>query len=321
MKVHNPLPENVDITCTKASSILEHFIKGTNEIDQKLIPTNVLKQAYGIAIITMVKAGCLWSGRAGSGLVISRLDDGSWSAPSCICAIGVGVGAQFGAQITDVVFVLNSRSAVRAFTNGNFALGGNLSVATGPTGRSTEGNFALLNTSSIYSYSKSKGLFVGLTFEGTLILTRKKANKKMYGKVSAQEILSGTIPPPANAESLYRMLNLKFGALPFGKAMGSDLTLNGPVFTPYEPVHTQVTGFSKQSVSAPVLVPKVKSAPPKPPKKVKPCVALYDFRGEQPGDLSFQKGDVIYISSKNGDWYEGTCQGEKGIFPATYVSA
>jgi hypothetical protein len=138
MKVHNPLPENLDITCSKAASILEHFIKGTNELDQKLIPQNVLKQAAGVAIITMVKAGCLWSGRAGSGIVVSRLDDGTWSAPSAIMAVGCGFGAQLGAQITDVVFILNNRKAVQAFSTGNFTIGGNISVAAGPTGRSTE---------------------------------------------------------------------------------------------------------------------------------------------------------------------------------------
>jgi SH3 domain-containing YSC84-like protein 1 len=216
MKLHNPLPEDVDTTCTKASSILEHFIKGTNNLDQKLIPTTVLKQACGIAIITMVKAGFLWSGRAGSGLVIKRLDDGTWSAPSCICVFGVGIGAQFGAQITDVVFVLNTKKAVEAFTNGNFTLGGNISIAAGPTGRSTEANIALVKTASIYSYSKSKGLFAGLTFEGTLILTRKNDNMKTYHDATATEILSGKVPPPASAALLYKMLDEKFGALPMG---------------------------------------------------------------------------------------------------------
>jgi lipid-binding SYLF domain-containing protein len=86
----------------------------------------------------MVKAGFFWSGRGGTGLVVSRLDDGSWSAPSAICAAGIGIGAQIGCQITDVVFVLNTKQAVKAFTKPNITLGGNISVATGPTGRSSE---------------------------------------------------------------------------------------------------------------------------------------------------------------------------------------
>ena len=91
MKLHSPLPEDLEITCKKSASILEHFIKGHNELDGKLIPQSVLKNACGIAILTIVKAGVLWSGRAGSGLVVARLPDGSWSAPSMICAAGVGM--------------------------------------------------------------------------------------------------------------------------------------------------------------------------------------------------------------------------------------
>ena len=98
--------------------------------------------AYGIeriAVITIVKAGFLWSGRAGTGLVIAKLPDGSWSAPSAIAAVGAGVGLQIGAEITDFVFVLNNAAAVRAFSQkGNLTLGANISIAAGPTGRTTE---------------------------------------------------------------------------------------------------------------------------------------------------------------------------------------
>ena len=91
MKIHNPLPESLGITCTKSASILEHFVRGKLQVDTKLIPTAVLKQAYGIAIITVVKAGFVWSGRAGTGLVVAKLDDCSWSAPSAIAVGGMGV--------------------------------------------------------------------------------------------------------------------------------------------------------------------------------------------------------------------------------------
>ena len=91
MKLHNPLPEDLEQTCTRSASILAHFIKGTNDLDAKLIPQCVVATAAGVAILTLVKAGVLWSGRAGTGLVVARLEDGSWSAPSMICAAGVGV--------------------------------------------------------------------------------------------------------------------------------------------------------------------------------------------------------------------------------------
>lgn len=84
---------------------------------------------------------------------------------------GVGVGAQFGAQITDCVFILNNDDAVRAFTTANLTLGGNISVAAGPTGRSSEANMSV-TLAPIYSYSKSKGFFAGVSLEGTIIMTR-----------------------------------------------------------------------------------------------------------------------------------------------------
>lgn len=93
-----------------------------------IIPTNILSRAKGLAIFTVIKAGFLFSGRAGAGIVVARLEDGTWSAPSAIGAGGMGFGGQIGAEITDFVIVLNTRSAVKSFMKeGNFTLGGNLS--------------------------------------------------------------------------------------------------------------------------------------------------------------------------------------------------
>ena len=93
-----------------------------------IIPADILSKAQGLAIFTVVKAGFLFSGRAGSGIVVARLEDGSWSAPSAIGTGGMGFGGQIGAEITDFVVVLNNKMAVRSFaTGGNVTLGGNLS--------------------------------------------------------------------------------------------------------------------------------------------------------------------------------------------------
>ena len=94
-------------------------------------------------------------------------------------------------------------------------------VCAGPVGRTGEVAGAVANAAPIFSYSKSKGLFAGMSFEGSAIITRSDANKEFYGrKVSPKEILSGAVEPPAEAESLYRVLNLKFGR---GKIMEDEL--------------------------------------------------------------------------------------------------
>ncbi|KAI5287933.1 Protein ysc84, partial [Ascosphaera atra] len=84
----------------------------------------------GLAILTVVKAGFLGSARFGSGIIVSRLRDGGWSAPSAIATVGGGFGGQIGLELTDFVFILNDYAAVRTFARaGSITLGGNVSLA------------------------------------------------------------------------------------------------------------------------------------------------------------------------------------------------
>ncbi|KAJ3208840.1 hypothetical protein HDU67_006513, partial [Dinochytrium kinnereticum] len=126
-------------------------------MDQTLIPPKIIANCKGVAVLTLLKAGFVWSGRAGAGLVVARLPDGRWSAPCAIGAAGAGFGAQIGAELTDCVFILNTESAVRAFSHGgNLTLGANISVAAGPVGRQAEGAGTVANLAPIYAYSKTK---------------------------------------------------------------------------------------------------------------------------------------------------------------------
>ena len=105
----------------------------------------------------------MFSGKAGSGLVIARLPDGSWSAPSCIATGGLGWGLQIGADITDFVIVLNSEDSVRAFSmGGNMTIGGNISASAGPIGTGGAVQASLAHPAPMFSYSKSKGAWLRL---------------------------------------------------------------------------------------------------------------------------------------------------------------
>jgi lipid-binding SYLF domain-containing protein len=165
----------------------------------------------GLAILTVFKAGFLGTARFGSGVVVARLADGSWSAPTAIGTIGGGFGGQIGFELTDFVFILNDASAVRTFAQaGSLTLGGNVSIAAGPVGRNAEaaGAASLKSVAGIFSYSKTKGLFAGVSLEGSGIIERRDANEKLYGRRwTAREILSGQVPPPPAAEPLLRVLN------------------------------------------------------------------------------------------------------------------
>lgn len=94
------------------------------------------------------------------------------------------MGAQLGAEVTDFVMILNDSAAVKTFAqSGSLTLGGNVSVAAGPVGRNAEasGAASLKSVSAIFSYSKTKGLFAGVSLEGSAIIERKEANGKFYG--------------------------------------------------------------------------------------------------------------------------------------------
>ena len=186
----------------QATAIIQRF----QEIPEKGIPPSVLKAARGVAILTVTKAGFIGSVRGGSGVVVARTDKG-WSGPSAIGTGGLGVGFQAGVEVTEFVMVLNTPAAVEAFSKqGNVTLGGNLSVAAGPLGRTAEAGVSL--QSAIYSYSISQGFFAGVSLEGTVISVRDDANEAYYGRpVTAGEILSGKVQVPAGARNLVTMLS------------------------------------------------------------------------------------------------------------------
>ncbi|KAI8060485.1 hypothetical protein BC940DRAFT_311900 [Gongronella butleri] len=214
--INSPLPSSLASECKKATRILNSFVDPGQGLD-KVIPASILENAQGLAIYSVLKAGFLFTGRAGSGLVVARLPDNSWSAPSAIATGGIGAGGQIGAELTDFVLVLNSKEAVKTFSQfGNVTLGGNVSVAAGPIGRNAEasGSASLKHIAAIYSYSKTRGLFAGVSLEGSVVVTRNDANEKLYGRrVTAKELLNGSVAPPTEADSLYRALNAKFHTL------------------------------------------------------------------------------------------------------------
>ena len=185
----------------QAAAIIERF----EAIPERGIPPAVMRAARGLAILTVTKAGFIGSGRGGSGVVVARTGNG-WSGPSAIGTGGLGVGFQAGVEISELVIVLNTPAAVEAFAKeGNVTLGGALGVAAGPVGRSAEGGVSL--QAAMYSYSRTQGLFAGISLEGTVIGTRDQVNEAYYGKpVEARDILAGKVRPPASAQRLLAVL-------------------------------------------------------------------------------------------------------------------
>ena len=168
----------------------------------------MLQQAKGLAVFSVIKAGFVWSGKAGSGVVTARLPDGSWSAPSCIATGGVGFGFQIGADWTEFVVVMNTDEAVRSFgMTGNLTIGGNLSAAAGPIGTGAAVQSAIAHPTPLYSYSRSRGLYAGISLEGTVLIERRDANRDFYGQaIPAMDLLLGKVPAPEAASAMYEVI-------------------------------------------------------------------------------------------------------------------
>ncbi|CAH1787730.1 unnamed protein product, partial [Owenia fusiformis] len=210
--VNTPIPSNLKSEAKKAAKILREFtIPNTKVGPDKIIPAGLVTNAKGLAILSVAKLGFLITARAGSGIVIAKLDDGkTWSAPTAIGIAGLGGGFEIGAEVTDFVIILNKQEAVDAFSKGgNLTLGGNFTIAAGPIGRNLEADVALRSPAAIYTYSRTKGLFAGISIEGSALIERKETNRKFYqdATIRSYDILSGKVDPPNTCEELYKVLD------------------------------------------------------------------------------------------------------------------
>ncbi|PON66066.1 Zinc finger, FYVE-type, endofin [Parasponia andersonii] len=202
----------------KASNTLRSYCQIARLNSERSIPLAVLKGAKGLAILTVVKAGVVVSYKLGTGLVIARRSDGSWSAPSAISSIGLGWGAQIGGELMDFVIVLHDSEAVKTFCSRmHFSLGAGCSAAAGPIGRVVEADLRAGDKGSgmCYTYSCSKGAFVGVSLEGNLVATRMDTNLRFYGDpyLTTSDILLGTVDRPKAAEPLYAALDGLYSSL------------------------------------------------------------------------------------------------------------
>ncbi|XP_072982071.1 uncharacterized protein [Typha latifolia] len=196
----------------KAANTLKSYSQVARLDPERSIPQAVLKGAKGLAILTVAKAGTILTYKMGTGLVVARRSDGSWSAPSAIISIGLGWGAQIGAELMDFIIVLHGSKAVKTFSSQmHFSFGAGLSAAAGPVGRVIEADLRAGDKGSgmCYTYSCSKGAFLGVSLEGNIIATRQDANLRFYGDpyVTTSDILLGTVGRPNAAAPLYSALD------------------------------------------------------------------------------------------------------------------
>ena len=153
---------------------------------------DVIKSGKGVAIFPAVtKAGLGIGGQTGEGVVFLRQSNGRWTGPAFMGISGASIGFQIGVQSVGLVLVITNEQGLRAFTGGNsFKLGADVAIAAGPVGRDTSAATDGRAKASIYSYSMSKGLFAGISIDGTVINQNRDANKAYWGRdISAANAL------------------------------------------------------------------------------------------------------------------------------------
>ncbi|XP_010693426.2 uncharacterized protein LOC104906379 [Beta vulgaris subsp. vulgaris] len=206
-----PVGLSMEYEIYKASVTLRSYSQVARLNPERSIPSAILKGAKGLAILTVAKVGAVIAYKLGTGLVVARRMDGTWSAPSAIASVGMGWGAQIGSELTDFVIVLHDYKAVKTFCSRmHFSLGAGCSAAAGPVGRVLEADIRAGDRGSgvCYSYSCSKGAFVGVSLEGNIVSTRIGTNLRFYGDpyLTAADILLGAVDRPKAAEPLYLAL-------------------------------------------------------------------------------------------------------------------
>ena len=179
------------------------------------IPQDLLDKADCVVVYpSVLKAAFVVGGSYGRGAMTCRKGEnftGAWSAPTMMALEGGSFGFQIGGQATDFVLLVMNESGARGILAGKVKLGGDASVAAGPVGRDASAETDVTLRSEILSYSRSRGLFAGISLEGSTIRPDNKANEQIYGKKleAKQIVLPDQVTVPAAAEQLVSTLDAK----------------------------------------------------------------------------------------------------------------
>jgi len=161
-------------------------------IPENSIPDQLMEKAHGIAVIPHVVKGAFGiGGQWGKGLMSQKAANGSWSPPAFVEVGGGSFGLQIGVEASDIV-LFTDETGIKGLLKGKVKLGADASVSAGPVGRKAEVGTDVLLRSGVLAYSRSKGLFAGISLDGSVVSIDDNANEKVYGKkVSGEEILLG----------------------------------------------------------------------------------------------------------------------------------
>jgi lipid-binding SYLF domain-containing protein len=174
------------------------------------IPHDLLDKARCVVVIPgMKKAGFIFGAKFGSGFAVCRREGGSgWSAPAAMAVEGGSVGFQIGLSETDIVLLVMNDGGMRHLLSDKFTIGGEATAAAGPIGRDASAETDAMMNAEMLSYSRSRGLFAGISIEGATLRPDGGANRELYGRdATNREILTGDFHTPAVARDFERSLH------------------------------------------------------------------------------------------------------------------
>ena len=196
----------------KAQDKLSERIQASTKVLQDFgkmkenIPSQLLQQAEGIIIVPkLINAGLVIGGKRGRGIALAKGSDSSWSNPVFLTMTGGSIGFQAGVQSIDLVLVFLHRETLDKIGNGSFTLGGDISVAAGPVGRNSSASTDYKFEAEVYSYSRSRGLFAGISLSGSVLAIDANANTTFYD----EEVDAKTLFSDGKRSSATNVINLK----------------------------------------------------------------------------------------------------------------
>lgn len=165
-------------------------LREIQSVPEQAIPDRLFDEARAILVVPdALKIGFVFGGRRGHGLLSIRNPDGTWSNPVFVRLTGGSVGFQIGVQKSDIVMVFRTDRGINDITAGKLTLGAGASVAAGPIGRDAAAGTDAQFKADIWSWSRARGLFAGVAFDGAVIAIDDEANQRMYGPGSTPRMI------------------------------------------------------------------------------------------------------------------------------------
>src|SRR5262245_51861906 len=255
-----------------AATVLDEIMSAPD----KGIPEEILGSARCIAVVpTLIKGGFVFGGSHGRGMATCRTENG-WSAPAPFHMTGGSFGLQIGVQGVDLVMMVMNESGMQALLSSKFKLGADASAAAGPVGRHAEGSTDWKLRAEVLTYSRARGLFAGVTVNGSSVTQDDDATRELYGRmIPFRTILTGAVATPQGGEPFvaavrkatghegkYASTPAKPPAAPAPSAPSSSA-----------PANSQAPAPQVQPVSAPAPAEPAPATPPAPSEKPSPAAS------------------------------------------------